>query len=82
MNSWDEWKKSMGDSRPWHLLDPNRRIKDESVIKNRMDICNSCEYLIKATKQCSKCGCFMVLKTTLANAECPENKWYREDSEL
>lgn len=79
MNAWTEWKKNLGDSRPWHLLDPDRKIRDESIVKNRMDICNSCEYLIKTTKQCSECGCFMVFKTTLANAECPKGKWTRED---
>jgi hypothetical protein len=40
-----------------------------------MSICNSCEHLIKFTKQCKKCGCLMHLKTKLAKASCPVGKW-------
>lgn len=79
MSSWSEWKKSLGDSRPWHLLDPDRVITDQSVIDKRMEICNSCEFLIKATKQCKKCGCLMPMKTKLANAGCPINKWEKHE---
>lgn len=75
MSKWSEWKKSMGDSRPWHLLDPEKLVDDLSIVDNRMEICNSCPELVKATKQCTKCGCFMTLKTKLANAECPLGKW-------
>lgn len=79
MSKWNEWKESLGDSKPWHLLDPNKIIKDKSIVDNRMSICLSCEFLIKPTKQCEKCLCFMSSKTTLSNAECPIGKWHRED---
>lgn len=81
MSNWSDWKKSIGDSRPWHLLDPSKLIDDEEIIKYRMSICNSCPNLIKNTKQCTKCGCFMVAKTKLKNAECPINLWGKDNSE-
>ena len=41
----------------------------------RYAICQECPELIKVTKQCRRCGCFMVAKTKLANATCPLGKW-------
>lgn len=79
MNAWNEWKKNLGEARPWHLLDPNRKIKDQQVVEKRMKICDQCPHLIKLTKQCTLCGCFMPAKTTLSNAECPIHKWGKED---
>lgn len=75
MSAWENWKKSLGDSRPWHLLDPDKQISDQSVIDYRMSICESCEFFIQTTKQCKKCGCVMTFKTKLANAGCPIDKW-------
>lgn len=75
MSKWDEWKKNLGESRPWHLLDPDKKIEDRSIIDKRMEKCLGCEFLIKTTKQCQKCGCFMPSKTTLIHAECPIGKW-------
>ena len=42
---------------------------------DRMKICLQCEHFLKMTKQCKKCGCFMVIKTRLPNATCPIGKW-------
>lgn len=75
MSKWNDWKKSLGDSRPWHLLDHNEIIQDQSIIDKRLEICNSCEFLTKLTKQCKKCGCFMEFKSKLKNAGCPIGKW-------
>lgn len=47
----------------------------EEVAESRMKICLSCEHLIKPINSCSKCGCFMNLKTKLTNVECPIKKW-------
>lgn len=81
MSKWSEWKKSLGDARPWHLLDHAKHIEDENIVKQRMDTCLSCEHLISITKQCGLCGCFMPAKTLLANAGCPISKWNRVDIE-
>jgi hypothetical protein len=79
MSKWNEWKKSLGDSRPWHILDPDRHVSDNKISEDRLKICQGCEFY-KITKQCSKCGCVMPIKTQLANAECPIGKWGKEEN--
>ncbi len=62
-------------AKPWELLNPEvGRVADE-VQKERMSICNDCPFLMKISKTCRKCGCFMTAKTTLPNAFCPIGKW-------
>ena len=61
--------------KPWDLLNPNKTQVTEDVQKNRLSICESCPRLIKLTKTCRECGCFMVLKTKLTEANCPLKKW-------
>jgi hypothetical protein len=62
-------------ARPWDMLDPNVGRVSEEVQKSRMEICSTCPYLFKLSKQCRKCGCLMNLKTQLPHASCPINKW-------
>jgi len=78
-SAWENWKKAQGDSKPWHLLDPDARITDQSLIEKRYDICKGCEHFIKLTTQCTQCGCIMKAKTTLKHAECPVGKWGKEE---
>lgn len=73
-SAWQEWKKNLGDSRPWDLLNKNNYV-EESIEKNRYDICLQCPELIKLTSQCKLCGCFMTGKTKLKAASCPIGKW-------
>jgi hypothetical protein len=75
VSAWEEWKKNLGESRIWHLLDPEKTIEDKEVINKRMEICRSCDFFIPLTQQCKKCGCIMTFKTKLAGAGCPINKW-------
>jgi hypothetical protein len=75
MSKWDEYKKNLGDTRPWDLINPNTKWAPEEVAKQRYSICQGCPELIKLTKQCKKCGCFMVAKTKLETAKCPIGKW-------
>jgi hypothetical protein len=79
MSKWQEWKDSLGESRPWHLLDDTKQIKDESLIQKRYSICQECPELISLTKQCKLCGCWMPGKTRLSSAECPVGKWKKEE---
>jgi hypothetical protein len=72
--AWEEYKKNLGDSRPWHLLNKDNYVED-SVQLNRYSICLECPELINTTKQCKKCGCFMNQKTKLKMASCPIGKW-------
>lgn len=75
LSAWDQWKKNLGETRPWDLLNPNTEYIDPHVAETRFSICKGCPELIAPTNQCKKCGCFMVLKTKLLKAECPLGKW-------
>lgn len=75
MSAWQEWKKNIGESRPWHLLSPDFEKVEGDLAIQRYSICKACPELINATKQCKKCGCLMPLKVKLENAECPLKKW-------
>jgi len=79
MSKWNDWKKNLGEARPWHLLDSEKRIEDEEVPKNRLEICLSCPRLVSLTKQCLECGCYMPAKVHLINAECPLGKWNKHE---
>lgn len=78
LTEWEKWKQSLGDSRPWHLIDPNLKIKDKSKIDARLNICKTCPSFINMTTQCKECGCIMKAKAMLVNAECPLKKWGKE----
>jgi hypothetical protein len=75
LSPYQQWKKNLGSTRPWDMINPNAEHVSEVLAKSRLDICKSCTFLIKATSQCKKCGCFMQAKTKLRHAECPEGKW-------
>jgi hypothetical protein len=79
LSKWSEWKKNVGDTRPWHLLNPDRLLDNQDIVNKRLELCKACPELIASTSQCKKCGCFMNLKTKLAEAECPIGKWHREN---
>lgn len=81
LSPYQRWKKNLGDSRPWDMLNPNVERVSDDVKELRFSICKSCEFLVKPTNQCKKCGCLMHLKTQLAHAECPIGKWARTDVE-
>lgn len=61
--------------RPWDILNPNTGYATKDIADQRYSICQSCPEMIKLTKQCKQCGCFMVIKTKLEKAECPIGKW-------
>lgn len=75
MSAWQEYKKKLGNTRPWDVLNPNIENVAEDISSARYAICEACPSLLKATKQCKECGCFMKLKTKLAGAVCPIGKW-------
>ena len=53
-------------------------LHDQDIIDRRWDECNKCEFLLKPTNNCKKCGCFMKVKTKVATASCPIGKWGKE----
>ena len=48
-------------------------ILPQEVAQERLAICKSCEFYVG--ERCSKCGCQMRVKTTLATSACPIGKW-------
>ena len=54
----------------------NILIYDQNIIDKRWSECEKCEFLIKPTNNCSKCGCFMKIKTRVATSSCPIGKWH------
>jgi hypothetical protein len=72
---WQEYKKKLGATRPWDVVNPGvARLSDEDSEK-RYSICEECPSLLKLTHQCKECGCFMKLKVKLKDATCPLGKW-------
>lgn len=70
--------KNLYKTTPIDALKKNNRVSDE-IASKRYNICFSCDFFIKTTTQCRKCGCFMKIKTTILDAECPINKWGKEN---
>lgn len=75
LTPWQKYKKNLGDTRPWDLVNPNTKYAPKELADKRLQICLGCPELIKLTKQCKKCGCIMSLKTKLEAATCPLGKW-------
>lgn len=50
-------------------------FSDKETTEKRMNECLNCEFLIPAQSRCSKCGCFMNMKTRLQTSTCPIGKW-------
>ncbi len=75
MTPWEEYKAKLGTTRPWDIINPQIAKADDELANKRLDICVSCDRLIKATKQCKECGCFMALKVKIQGAVCPLGKW-------
>jgi hypothetical protein len=75
LSPWQEWKKNLGSTRPWDLVNPNTNWASEELSSKRFSICKECPEFINLTTQCKKCGCVMSRKTKLQQAECPLHKW-------
>jgi hypothetical protein len=75
LTAWQEYKKKLGETRPWDVLNPNVERSSEEEAERRMSICVECPSLLKLTNQCKECGCVMSLKTKLEKATCPLGKW-------
>jgi hypothetical protein len=48
-------------------------ISAETQADTRLKICESCEFY--QNTRCTKCGCYMAVKTHLKAANCPVGKW-------
>lgn len=74
-NAFESWKNNLGETRPWDMLNPEVQKVSIEISEKRYGICKQCPSLVKLTKQCTKCGCFMKLKTQIEAATCPIGKW-------
>ena len=75
MSAWSEYKKKLGETRPWDMLNPNVEKATDVEANTRFSICEDCPDLVKLTKQCKHCGCIMPVKVKLLSATCPIDKW-------
>jgi len=75
LTPWQKYKKNLGETRPWDLVNPATEWASEELVSARYAICKACPELIKLTTQCKKCGCIMKAKTKLEKATCPLGKW-------
>lgn len=67
-------------------------LNDPEITQERIDVCCSCDYMDTENVMCSKCGCFLVVKTkSKVNKKlgggseithCPVNKWLDEFSKI
>lgn len=75
MNAWQEYKKKLGNTRPWDMLNSEVKRVSKEEEEKRFAICKECPEFIKITTQCKQCGCIMKAKTKLAEATCPIGRW-------
>ena len=69
------YKKNIGETRPWDLINPKTSFVETEDADKRFAICQMCPEFVSLTTQCKKCGCVMKLKTKLEKATCPLQKW-------
>jgi hypothetical protein len=65
-------------AKPWDIFNKKIGRVSNEVAETRYKICINCPKIVPVTRQCLECGCFMKIKTTLPNAECPLGKWGKE----
>jgi hypothetical protein len=64
---------SLKDTAARLLADPS--IAPRSVHNERMEICQKCDRFDPDKQTCELCGCFMPVKTAMANMRCPQDLW-------
>jgi hypothetical protein len=52
----------------------NLRLTPEEA-NRRLSICKKCEFFEALSQRCSKCGCFMAVKSYLKAEKCPVGRW-------
>jgi len=62
------------------LMGKYTMFTDMKTRLERAGHCQQCEFYRRVTKQCTKCGCLVNLKVTLANEACPVEKWKQAES--
>jgi hypothetical protein len=67
------------------MLEPLKQVAEKiftngikvspEIASKRLKICKSCPYLLKRTGNCTKCGCFVDVKTMYQDQSCKIGKW-------
>lgn len=57
-----------------HALDLGTKVSEE-ILKQRLDICSSCERLSEDKSTCNECGCPVETKASWRSEDCPLKKW-------
>lgn len=71
---WKKYKKERS-AKVWDLFNPKIKHVEKIIQEQRLAICMECPELIKTTKNCKLCGCFMTQKVKLPHSSCPVGKW-------
>jgi len=58
-----------------HVAGGLKRVAVEQY-KERLEVCNTCEYRSKARCTHLDCGCFLSIKAWWASETCPLKKWH------
>ena len=48
---------------------------EKEEAERRLTICRGCPFFRQHDERCSKCGCYMAVKTYLRAEKCPVGKW-------
>jgi hypothetical protein len=48
---------------------------DSATVNGRLAICRGCEHFEAETSKCGRCTCYMPMKVTWAEQQCPIGKW-------
>lgn len=56
MSAWADYKKKLGTTRPWDVLNPNAPKATEEEAEHRLSICESCPELIRLPVSASNAG--------------------------
>jgi hypothetical protein len=57
------------------VRDGKPRDASLSLKLDRLKVCHACPHYAQKTEMCLQCYCFVPIKTSFLDAECPENKW-------
>lgn len=49
--------------------------EEEELFEARANVCKICEFRVKLTNSCGKCGCYIPGKTKCLKCSCPEGYW-------
>ena len=55
---------------------------DSETFNFRFNTCRACEYFFSPTASCKVCKCFMRVKCSISQMQCPKDKWMSVGNKL